>query len=77
MNQPHDILETTVSHSGVEIKLINGTKIRLSSNKGYVYLSFSSISPLDEGNFLQVKELAPNGNLANYISIVYKPNGDN
>lgn len=73
--EPHAIINTNVSPDAITITLNNKTTILISSNPGYINISFSFIKKLEEGNFLQIKD-SPNIKLPNYINIEYKSTGD-
>lgn len=80
----HTIVKTELTNSTVRITLANGVTVDLSSNEGYVYMSFSGIkeiTPADgsneclliAGGFHNHLDL-PHVKLANYLNITYKPN---
>lgn len=79
----YTIVKSEVTSTTARLTLANGVTIDLSSNKGYVHMSFSGIKeivPFDQtheclliaGGFHNHLDL-PHVKLANYVDITYNP----
>jgi len=67
----HDIVRTATEETSVELGLANGVTINISSNDGYIHLSFSGIHNFPDGHWTEIERCTPEGNCSNVVNIRY------